>query len=438
MTKLAKELTLYGLIMVAIGASIGSGIFLTPSDIAGNVPSPISIMAVWIVGGIVSLTGALTFGELGTRFPGAGGVYVYLKEGYGNWLGFLYGWSYLLVITSGAIAGLALAFSTYLGYFIPMNHTWQILTGIIAIVMVTTFNVLRAKYGEYFSSIFTTLKVLGVLIIISAGFFFPSPVNSFTGLSLSTASWHGTLPAFGIALIGVLWSYGGWQHASFLAAEVKDPTRNVPRAMIIGALVVVLVYILINISYMSLMTIPEISGTDKLAADAVSKVFPFGGSIVAATIAISVLGTIGVYTLTSPRIYYAMSQDGVFFKKLSEVHPRYKTPVHAILVQGIWSIVLILFWGTFADLVTYSTFADWIFYSMGAFSIFIFRHRETQVSPGYRTLWYPVTPLIFFVIGVWFVINTMISLPLQSGLGLAIILLGLPVYFWFSRKNKKA
>jgi len=438
MAKLAKELTLYGLTMVAIGSAIGSGIFLTPSDIAKSVPSPVTIMVVWIVGGIVSLTGALSFSELSSRFPKAGGVYVFLKEAYGDWVGFLYGWSYLLVITSGAIAGIALAFATYLGYFIPMSPHWQTAAGAIAIAVVTVINVLRAKYGEFFSNIFTALKILGVCFIIFSGLFFRAPVNSFTGLSLSNLSWAGTLPAFGVALIGVLWSYGGWQYTSFLAAEVNNPQKKIPRAMITGAAVVVVIYILINVSYMSMMTIPEISGSDRVASAAVSRVFPFGGAIVAATIAIGTLGTIGAYTLTSPRIYYAMAEDKIFFRKLSVVHPKFQTPVNAIVLQGVWSILLLLFWGTFADLVTYSTFADWIFFAMGAFALFIFRRRDPQSDPGYRTPLYPFTPLLFFVISTWFVINTMISLPVQSGAGLGIILIGLPVYFIFRKKNKKA
>ncbi|TFH49118.1 MAG: amino acid permease [Bacteroidia bacterium] len=437
MTKLAKELSLYGLIMVAVGASIGSGIFLTPSEIAGTVPSPVTIIAVWVVGGLVSVTGALTYSELSTMFPGAGGVFIYLKEAYGDWVGFLFGWSYLLIITSGAIAGLALAFARYLGYFIPMSENWEVITGIIAITVLSGLNVIRAKYGEFFSNVFTTAKIIGILFIILAGFLFPAPVNSFTGFSFSSGWWSGTLPAFGVALVGVLFSYGGWQHASFLAGEVKNPTQNVPKAMITGALVVIIIYILINISFLSLMTIPEIAGSRKLAADAVGRVFPFGGAIVAATIAVSTLGTIGIYTLTTPRVVYAMAESGIFFKGLAKVHPKFRTPMNAIILQGVWSIALLLFWGTFAELVTYCTFADWIFYSLGAFSIFIFRRRMTESSTGYRTPWYPVTPLIFFFIGVWFVINTLISMPLQSGAGLVIILIGLPVYFWF-KKNRKS
>jgi len=193
----------------------------------------------------------------------------------------------------------------------------------------------------------------------------------------------------------------------------------------------------VNISYMSLMTIPEMAGSSKLATDAAGKVFPFGATIVAATIAVSTLGTIGVYTLSSPRIYYAMAESGIFFKGLAKVHPKYKTPVNAIMLQCVWSIVLLLFWGTFSELVTYSTFADFIFYSMGAFAIFIFRRRETNPLKGYRTPGYPIVPLIFFGIGTWFVINTLISLPFQSGVGLGIILLGLPVFFWFRKKQRK-
>lgn len=437
MTKLAKELTLYGLVMVAIGATIGSGIFLTPSEIAANLPAPNSILAVWIVGGIVSLTGALTFGELGARFPGAGGVFIYLKEAYGDWVGFLYGWSYLLVITSGSIAGIALAFATYLSYFIPMTYTWQIITGCIAIAVLSTINVIRAKYGEFFSNVFTTAKVLGIIFIIFAGLLFPSPVNSFTGYSLTSGLWSGTLSAFGVALIGVLFSYSGWQHTSFLAGEINDANRKVPKAMITGSIVVIVIYILVNISYMSLMTIPEMAGSAKLATDAASKVIPFGGAVVAATIAVSTLGTIGVYTLSSPRIYYAMAESGIFFKGLAKVHPKFRTPVNAIMLQCVWSIVLLIFWGTFAELVTYSTFADFIFYSLGAFSIFLFRRREREPLKGFHTPWYPVIPLIFFGIGAWFVVNTLISLPLQSGVGLGIILVGLPVYFWFRKKKMR-
>ena len=329
MTKLAKELTLYGLIMVAIGSCIGSGIFVTPSEIAGLIPSSSLIILVWALGGLIALTGALTFGELGALFPKAGGIYVFLKEAYGGWLGFLYGWAYLLIITSGSIAVIALAFSHYLSYFIPMGNSGKLITSITAISVLTTLNVLRAKFGEIFSNIFTGLKLAGILIIISIGFIFGETHLSFSTTNLPEFS-APLLSSFGVALTGVLFSYGGWQHASFLAGETKNASRNVPVAMITGALVVTVIYLLANTGYMLLLPVESIAGAEKVAADAISTVFPFGGMLVAGIIAISTLGTIGIYTLSAPRIYYAMAADGLFFKSIAKVHPRFKTPFNAI------------------------------------------------------------------------------------------------------------
>jgi APA family basic amino acid/polyamine antiporter len=435
MTKLAKELTLYGLIMVAIGSCIGSGIFVTPSQIAGLIPSPWIILAVWAIGGIITLTGALTFAELGSIFPQAGGIYVFLREAYGGWIAFLYGWAYLLIITSGSIAVLALAFSYYLSFFIPMNETWKIMTGIIAILILTTLNVLRAKFGEMFSNVFTGLKIIGILIIIGVGIFYGSSSITFKATSLIP---EGSInfSNFGVALVGVLFSYGGWQHASFLAAETKNPVRNVPVAMITGAIVVTLIYLLVNVSYMLLLPLDTIGSSQKVAAEAVSTVLPFGGKLVAGIIAISTLGTIGIYTLSSPRIYYAMAEDGLFFKGLAKVHPVFKTPVNAIIGQSVWAIVLLLFWGTFEDLITYTVSVEWIFFIFAAAGIFIFRKKLKHIERPYKTFGYPVTPLIFISIISWFVINMMINKPLHVGMGIGLLLLGVPVYFFFKRRNK--
>jgi APA family basic amino acid/polyamine antiporter len=340
MTKLAKELTLYGLVMVAIGSCIGSGIFVTPSQIAGLIPSPVLIIAVWAIGGVITLTGALTFGELSSIFPHAGGIYVFLREAYGDWIAFLYGWAYLLIITSGSIAVLALAFTYYLSFFIPMNETWKILVSIITISILTALNVLRAKFGEIFSNIFTGLKIIGILIIICVGIFYGNSELTFNRSGLFSSG-NSTLSSFGVALVGVLFSYGGWQHASFLAGESKNPSRDVPVAMITGAIVVTLIYLLVNVSYMMLLPLYSIGSSQKVAAEAVSTVFPSGGMVVAAIIAISTLGTIGIYTLSSPRIYYAMAEDGIFFKRLAKVHPVFKTPVNAIIIQSVWAIILL-------------------------------------------------------------------------------------------------
>jgi APA family basic amino acid/polyamine antiporter len=435
MTKLAKELTLYGLLMVAIGSCIGSGIFVTPSEIARLLPSSILILLVWTLGGIITLTGALTFAELGSLFPFAGGIYVFLREAYGGWLGFLYGWAYLLIITSGSIAVLALAFSYYLSVFIPMDETWKIATSIIAIIILTTLNILRAKFGEIFSNIFTGLKIAGILIIIGVGFLYGNSDLSFKNLPSFSLSASG-LSSFGVALTGVLFSYGGWQHATFLAGETGNPSRNVPVAMITGALVVTLIYLLANTGYMLLLPVETIVTSSKVAAEAVSSVLPFGGILVAGIIAISTFGTMGIYTLSAPRIYYAMAADGLFFKGIARVHPEFKTPVNAILVQSAWAIVLLLFWGTFENLITYTVSIEWIFFTFAAAGIFIFRKKLKHRERSYKTFGYPVTPVIFILINIWFIINITIRKPLHMGIGIIFLLLGVPVYLFFKRKNK--
>ena len=435
MTKLAKELTLYGLIMVAIGSCIGSGIFVTPSQITGLVPSAPLILGVWALGGLITLTGALTFGELGSLFPQAGGIYVFLKEAYGGWLGFLYGWSYFLIITSGSIAVLALAFSYYLSFFIPMSDTWKIAVSIIAISGVTILNVLRAKFGEIFSNIFTGLKIVGILIIIAVGLLYGTTTLSFNTTGILSPATTG-LQNFGVALVGVLFSYGGWQHASFLAGETRNPSRNVPIAMITGAIVVTFIYLLVNLSYMLLLPLNKIAVSPRVAAEAVNTILPSGGMMVAALIAISTLGTIGIYTLSTPRIYYAMAEDGLFFKSVARVHPKFKTPVYAIVGQSVWAIVLLLFWGTFEDLITYTVSVEWIFFTLAAAGIFIFRKRMKDVERAYKTFGYPVTPLIFITINIWFVFNMLINKPLHMGIGIGFLLLGVPAYFYFKRQNK--
>jgi APA family basic amino acid/polyamine antiporter len=434
MTKLARELTLYGLIMVAIGSCIGSGIFVTPSQIAGLIPSSRLILLVWGLGGLIALTGALTFGELGALFPKAGGIYVFLKEAYGGWLGFLYGWAYLVIITSGSIAVLSLAFTHYLSFFIPMDNTWRTVVSIFTISLLTTMNVLRAKFGEIFSNIFTGLKIIGILIIICSGFFLGNSGLSFKGAGLTSAGGAG-LSSFGVALTGVLFSYGGWQHASFLAGETRNPSRNVPVAMITGAAVVTLIYLLVNTAYMLLLPVSTIVTSDKVAAEAVSTVIPFGGMMVAGLIAISTFGTIGIYTLSTPRIYYAMAADGLFFKSIAKVHPSFKTPVNAIIVQSVWSIVLLLFWGTLENLITYTVSIEWIFFTLAAAGIFIFRKKCKNAERAYRTFGYPVTPIIFILINIWFVINIMINKPLHMAIGFGFLLLGIPLYLYFRKKN---
>jgi APA family basic amino acid/polyamine antiporter len=434
MTKLRKELTLFGLTMVAIGSCIGSGIFLTPSQIAGHLPSPWLILLIWGIGGIVTLTGALTFAELGTMFPKAGGVYVYLKEAYGDLFGYLYGWAYLLVICSGAIAALSIAFAYYLGFIIPLGNTGIKVVAVSAIIFVTIINILRVKAGEVFSNIFTGLKLIGIAGVICIGFFMGKPglLRVQTGEAVSSDN---LLVAFGLALIGVLWSYGGWQHASFVAGEAKNAQRTVPRAMIVGASVVGLVYLLTNLAYLFLLPVDKIIGSESLAAEAVSSVVPFGGILIAVIISVSVIGTAGIYTLSSPRIYYAMADDGIFFKKLAWVHPRFRTPVNAIITQSAWAIILLLFWGTFEDVITYVVFIDWMFFALTAFSVYLFRATRKDIARPYKTLGYPLTPAVFIVISAFFVVNTLIEKPKHAWAGLIFMAIGVIFFNYFKRRK---
>jgi APA family basic amino acid/polyamine antiporter len=329
---------------------------------------------------------------------------------------------------------LSLAFTHYLSFFIPMDNTWKTVVSILTIALLTTLNVFRAKFGEIFSNIFTGLKITGIIVIILTGFIFGNRMLSFGGHLFS----HNpgiTLSGFGVALTGVLFSYGGWQHASFLAGETKNASRTVPIAMITGAAIVTVIYLLTNISYMLLMPVGDIVKSEKIAAEAVSTLIPSGGMIVAGLIAVSTFGTIGIYTLSAPRIYYAMADDGLFFKSVAKVHPRFRTPVNSIILQSVWSVLLLLFWGTLENLITYTVSIEWIFFTLAASGIFIFRKKMKNAERVYRTFGFPVTPLIFILINIWFIVNIMINKPLHMAIGAGFLLLGIPFYLYFRRNS---
>ena len=434
MAKLKKALTLYGLTMVAIGSCIGSGIFLTPSSIAEQLPSPSLMLFVWFIGGVVALTGALTFAELGGMFTGSGGVYVYLKKAYGDLVAFLYGWSIFTVITSGAIAALALAFARYVDFLIPLGENGKIIVAIIAIILVTLINIRGVKIAEYFASSFTTMKLLGILFIILIGLASYFSWSTFTpDFSIQTTE---STP-FAIALIGVLWSYGGWHHASYLAGEAINPQKTIPKAMMLGALVVTITYLLINLAYIFLIPVSEMANSEAIAADAIGNYFGWGGIFIAILIALSTFGTAGIYTLSAPRIYFAMARDGVFFNFLTKVHPVWRTPVNAILLQSAWAIVLLLFWGTFENLITYVVFMDWLFMTFAAASIFVFRNRMPDAERPYKTIGYPIIPIIFIVISIWFLVYTLVGKPEQAYAGLGLMTIGIIFYFFFKKTQKK-
>ena len=438
MTQLRKELTTFDLTMIAIGSTIGSGIFLTPSTIASALPSPAWIYGVWVAGGIMALCGALTFAELGGMLPGAGGIYVFLSEAYGGLAGFLYGWAYFLVVNTGGIAALSIAFATYFGVFIPLPPAGITLVAVAGILVVTGINVVGVKAGGFFSDLFTILKLVAIAGLIVVGFGWGSTSATDFGAPLQLPA--GSLgSALAIAMVGVLWSIGGWQHATFAAAEAKDPTRSIPRAMIIGAIVVTVAYLLIMTAYFLLLSPAEMGSSARLASDAVGRVFgPAGAGAVAVAIFISTFGTTGIYTLTAPRIYYAMAADGVFFPGIARLHPRFGTPHRAIVIQSVWAILLVCYWGTFENLISYVVFTDWIFFGFAAATLFLFRKRRPDAARPYRTLGYPITPLIFIAFSGWFVVNTLFERPAQAWAGLLFLALGIPVYLFWKKRGRAA
>jgi len=372
MPTLDKKLTLYGLTMIAVGSCIGAGIFVTPYEVVRAIPHEGLVLLVWTLGGLIALTGALTFAELGGLFPKAGGVYVFLKESYGEFAAFLYGWVILLVINTGALAALSIAFAEYMTYFYPLTDSDKVLLGIVVILGLTGLNVFGVNVSQLFANTFTGLKLLAMLAIVIAGLVFYD--DSHVQFQLLDPDVPDNLvAALLIGLIGVLWSFGGWHHASYLAGETIDAPKNVPRAMILGALIVTATYVLINMAYMLLLPLSDIANTTRVAGDAIATIVPFGGKLVAIAIAISIFGTIGIYTMSAPRIYFAMAEDGIFFKFLTYVHPKYHTPAAAMLFQAGWAVILLVFWGTFEDLITYAVFVDILFMALAGASVFILR-----------------------------------------------------------------
>ncbi len=437
MSHLQKKLTLYGLTMIAVGGCIGSGIFITPAQIAGALPSPGLFLLVWVLGGLVALTGALTISELGGMFPGSGGVYVYLKEAYGEMAGFLYGWAILLVINTGALAGLCVAFAEYMRIFFPdIGEAGK--TGIAAftILLLTGIYILGVHISQSLGNVFAALKLLAIGGIITAGFVFYDPAKVPLSFSLlgNVPTHLSSLLLTG--LIGVLFSMGGWHHASYMAGETIDARRTVPKAMLLGVSIVMVTYLLINLAYLRLLPMDTIANSPRVAGDAMNVVAPWGSRAVAVAIAISIFGTISIYTVTAPRIYFAMAQDGIFFRQLAYVHPRWHTPVVAMLVQAVWVLaVLFYFGGLFDQIITFVTFLDVAAMGLAGAAVFVLRKTRKDAERPVRAWGYPVIPLLFVVLSFAFAINTLLERPEQALPGVGILLVGVAVFWWFKRKN---
>lgn len=436
---LERTLGLRDLILLAIGSVIGSGIFLVPGAVLRQVGGfVLPALLVWLVGGILSLLGALTYGELGAMKPAAGGLYVYIRDCFGRFPAFLFGWTLFFVISSGAVATLSVAFSAYLSEIVPLTPLTAKIIAILMIAVVMAVNVRGTRESANLQNWMTAIKVIGILVMSAALLWFG---RGFTGSSevLWPTQVNGSLVSgFGLAMISVLWAYEGWQYVSYSAGETLNAQRNFPRGLVVGTAALILLYLIPNLAYLAALGPSGVANSDRLAATAVASVVgPGAAKLIAVMILISIFSAANGVMLTSPRVFYAMAHDGIFFQRLAEVHPRFHTPAFAIIAGAVWSAVLAAT-GTFDQLLTYVVFIGWIFYALAAASIFVYRRRMPDAVRPYRVPVYPLTPLLFIVAAAALVINTMVTQPVRAAIGLGIVLIGAPAYFiWRSRGRNK-
>jgi APA family basic amino acid/polyamine antiporter len=413
---------------------IGGGIFLVPNLVARSLPSMPMILVAWVLAGVISLLGALACAELGAAFPATGGQYVFIREAYGPAAAFLCGWSLFTVARTAQAAWLAVVISIYVGYFVSLGHFASKLLAFGVLAVFTWVNYRGVKVGAIVQNTFTVAKVVGVLIIIGASLFWAGHAGHNVISTPSQPQGPGmSLSSFGVALIACLLSYDGWVQLSFVAGEMRNPKRNVLRALLLGNLAVAAIYLLVNVAYMRVLSISEIAASKHVAADAAARILGgAGGIVVSLLVLVSVLGTLNGCFLTSPRVYFAQAADGLFFRRFAEVHPVYGTPAFAILAQGIWSAVLLLT-GSYESLIDYALFGIWLFYGLMIAAVMVLRRTRPELPRPYRMWGYPVTPLVFLAITLWFLLNMLVTRPGASFAGFGLILTGVPAYFLWCR-----
>jgi APA family basic amino acid/polyamine antiporter len=409
---------------VVIGIVIGSGIFVLPNLIARELPSRTAILSVWVISGILSFFGALAYAELGAMMPHTGGQYVYLREAYGPMWAFLSAWTFMLAVLAGGSAWLAVTFSIYLGFFVPLTPVAGKLVSIALIAVLSAVNYIGVREGARVQSTFTALKIVGLVILIGAAFLSPHAAPRADVLSDPPVSFA----HFGLAMAACLMAYNGWSYVSFVAGEVKDPHRNLLRSLIIGMSVVAALYILANVAYLKVMTIREIAATERVGADlAMRTLGPWGGTFVSVTVLLSITGAVNGCILTAARIPYAQARDGLFFSRFGKLHPQFHTPAAAIIWGGVWTAFLVLT-GSYETLYSYSIVAAWIFYTMTVVAVFVLRRKLPDAARPYRMWGYPYTLWMFAVASVWFIANAFINEPRPSLMAFAIIATGVAAY----------
>ena len=440
MTTYARRLGLFSGTMAVVGGIIGSGIFVNPQIVADRVGSgPLTLLA-WALGGGIALIGAFCYGELGCRSPKAGGGYIYLRDAWGPLPAFLYGWALLLVMTTGATAAVAVTFARYALPLLGVGAGATVPVAVGAIVLLAGINYVGVRPGAVTQNVFTVLKLAALAVLIVVGLLIALPAAG--PVSPEThAPAGGVFIAIGSALVPVLFTCGGWQQTNFIAEEIIEPEKNLPRALVLGVVIVVAVYLLANVAYLRVLGVAGLAASKTPAADVMSRlVGPFGDTLIRAGIAASTFGFLNLVILVTPRVYQAMAADGVFFPWIAKLHPVYRTPAWAIGVQAAWAIVLTLT-KSYAQLNDYVVFGDWIFFGSTVATLFVYRARERRgegSAPVFQTPGYPVLPVLFVLSAVYVVASSVGQNLKNAAIGTGLLLLGVPVFLFWKSKTASA
>ena len=421
---------------MVVGTIIGASIFFQPSEITGQVPTVVGIYAVWLVCGVLTLFGALVCAELASTFPEAGGVYAYLREAFSPAVGFLWGWAMFWIMHSGIVAAIAVVCARYLSFFVELGDLGQRVVAVVTILVLSLINYVGVKHGSILQAAITAGKLLAISIIVVLCFLFGGTAHEVAVEASRTAA-PGSYTArdFGLALAAGLFAFGGWHMVTYNAEETKEPRSTIPKALILGTLIVTGCYILLNAVYLYVLPMETVASSDRVAADAADAVFGRGGgAAMSALVVFSTFGALSGIVLAGPRVYFAMARDGLLFKWFGVVHQEYGTPHRAILLQAIWASVLALT-GTYRSLFTRVIYTEWIFFGMMALGLILLRKRP-EVTRDYEMWGYPWVPIIFVAAAFGIVGNQLLTDPAESLKGLGFVLLGWPVYMLWTRKTQ--
>jgi APA family basic amino acid/polyamine antiporter len=430
MSTLKRAIGLPSATALVVGTIIGSSIFVQASEITNLVPGSMAVIAAWAVAGVLTLIGALVCAELSSAYPRTGGVYVFLKEIYSPSLGFLWGWAMLWTMHSGILAAIATVFARYAGFFVPLNDVTTRIVAVSAIVLLSAINYLGVKFGSRVQTAFTLVKVLAVIAIIALGLYFDSARN----VDVENTTAHVvTIGNFFLAVGAGLFAYGGWHMVTYTAEETVNPTRTIPRSLMIGVAVVTLCYIGLNVVYLSVLPLEAVMKSTRVAADTFEVLIgPQAAAAISALVMFSAFGALNGIVLVGPRVYYQMSQDGLWFRWASHLHPTFQTPARAIILQAVVASVLVAT-GSYRALFTRVIYTEWIFFALLALGVILLRRR-----PGYAPAWrmplVPLAPLLFIVVSLLIVVNQIRADLIDSAIGLAIVASGLPAYYFWNRK----